>query len=165
MEGNEINYIEKVVHLNRVAKVVKGGRNFKFSALVVVGDGNGRVGCGHGKANQVPDAIQKATERAKKEMIRVPIIEGTIPYATNGRYGAGHVMLKPGAKGSGIIAGGPVRAVMEACGIQDVITKALGTNNPINVLKATMQGLTSLRTEEDVNMLRGTQVKLARVGS
>lgn len=165
MESSELNYIEKVVHLNRVAKVVKGGRNFKFSALVVVGDGQGRVGCGHGKANQVPDAIQKATERAKKEMVRIPIVDGTIPYATLGRFGAGYVMLKPGAKGSGIIAGGPVRAVMEASGIQDVITKALGTNNPVNVLKATMQGLTSLRTEEEVSTLRGTQVKLARVGS
>mgnify|MGYP006301233297 FL=1 len=165
MESNELNYIEKVVHLNRVAKVVKGGRNFKFSALVVVGDGQGRVGCGHGKANQVPDAIQKATEKAKKEMVRIPIVDGTIPYATVGRFGAGQVMLKPGAKGSGIIAGGPVRAVMEASGIQDVISKALGTNNPVNVLKATMQGLTSLRTEDEVNALRGTQVKLARVGS
>ena len=163
MEGNDIGLIEKVVHLNRVAKVVKGGRNFKFSALVVVGDGQGRVGCGHGKANQLPDAIQKATERAKKEMVTIPIIEGTIPYDVVGRYGAGKVMLKPGAKGSGIIAGGPVRAVMEASGIQDVITKALGTNNPINVLKATMQGLASLRTEEEVTRLRGTQVKLARV--
>jgi small subunit ribosomal protein S5 len=164
MEGNDIQLIEKVVHLNRVAKVVKGGRNFKFSALVVVGDGHGLVGCGHGKANQVPDAIQKATERAKKEMVTIPIIDGTIPYGTIGRYGAGQVMLKPGAKGSGIIAGGPVRAVMEACGIQDVISKALGTNNPVNVLKATMQGLSSLRTEEEVTKLRGTQVQLARVG-
>jgi small subunit ribosomal protein S5 len=165
MEGNEINLIEKVVHLNRVAKVVKGGRNFKFSALVVVGDGQGRVGCGHGKANQVPDAIQKATERAKKEMVQVPVIDGTIPYGTIGRYGAGQVLLKPGAKGSGIIAGGPVRAVMEACGIQDIISKALGTNNPVNVLKATMQGLTSLRTEDEVSRLRDKQVKLARVGT
>lgn len=165
MESSELNYIEKVVHLNRVAKVVKGGRNFKFSALVVVGDGQGRVGCGHGKANQVPDAIQKATEKAKKEMVRIPIVDGTIPYATVGRFGAGHVMLKPGAKGSGIIAGGPVRAVMEASGIQDIISKALGTNNPVNVLKATMQGLTSLRTEDEVSNLRGTQIKLARVGS
>ena len=165
MEGNEIQLIEKVVHLNRVAKVVKGGRNFKFSALVVVGDGQGRVGCGQGKANQVPDAIQKATERAKKSMVQIPIIDGTIPYGTVGRFGAGRVLLKPGAKGSGIIAGGPVRSVMEACGVQDIISKALGTNNPLNVVKATMQGLTSLRTEEEVNRLRGTQIRLARVGS
>ena len=154
--------IEKVVHLNRVAKVVKGGRNFKFSALVVVGNGQGRVGYGHGKANQVPDAIRKATERAKKTMMDVPVVDGTLPYEVLGQYGAGQVMLKPAAKGSGIIAGGPVRAVMEAAGVQDVLSKALGTNNPMNVIKATMQGLTSLRSAEEVSHLRGKEVRLAR---
>ena len=162
MEVNELGLIEKVVHLNRVAKVVKGGRNFKFSALVVVGNGQGRVGYGHGKANQVPDAIRKATERAKKTMMNVPVIDGTLPYEVLGQYGAGQVLLKPAAKGSGIIAGGPVRAVMEAAGVQDVLSKALGTNNPMNVIKATMQGLASLRSAEDVSQLRGKEVSLAR---
>ncbi len=162
MEVNELGLIEKVVHLNRVAKVVKGGRNFKFSALVVVGNGQGRVGYGHGKANQVPDAIRKATERAKKTMMDVPVVDGTLPYEVLGQYGAGQVMLKPAAKGSGIIAGGPVRAVMEAAGVQDVLSKALGTNNPMNVIKATMQGLTSLRSAEEVSHLRGKEVRLAR---
>jgi len=154
--------IEKVVHLNRVAKVVKGGRNFKFSALVVVGNGQGRVGYGHGKANQVPDAIRKATERAKKSMLSVPVVDGTLPYEVLGQYGAGQVLLKPAAKGSGIIAGGPVRAVMEAAGVEDVLSKALGTNNPMNVIKATMQGLTSLRSADEVSQLRGKEVRLAR---
>jgi small subunit ribosomal protein S5 len=162
MEANELGLIEKIVHLNRVAKVVKGGRNFKFSALAVVGDGQGKVGYGHGKANQVPDAIQKATEKAKKNMVSVPVIDGTIPFEVLGRYGAGRVLLKPASKGSGIIAGGPVRAVMEAAGIQDVLSKALGTNNPMNVLKATFQGLTSLRTDDEVSRLRGKEVRLLR---
>jgi small subunit ribosomal protein S5 len=162
MEVNELGLIEKVVHLNRVAKVVKGGRNFKFSALVVVGNGQGRVGYGHGKANQVPDAIRKATERAKKSMLDVPVVDGTLPYEVLGQYGAGQVLLKPASKGSGIIAGGPVRAVMEAAGVQDVLSKALGTNNPMNVIKATMQGLTSLRSADEVSQLRGKEVRLAR---
>jgi len=162
MEVNELGLIEKVVHLNRVAKVVKGGRNFKFSALVVVGNGQGRVGYGHGKANQVPDAIRKATERAKKSMLSVPVVDGTLPYEVLGQYGAGQVLLKPAAKGSGIIAGGPVRAVMEAAGVEDVLSKALGTNNPMNVIKATMQGLTSLRSADEVSQLRGKEVRLAR---
>ena len=161
MEVNELGYIEKIVHLNRVAKVVKGGRNFKFSALVVVGNGQGRVGIGHGKANQVPDAIQKATERARKNMVDVPIVDGTLPYEVLGRFGAGKVLLKPASKGSGIIAGGPVRAIMEAAGVQDILSKALGTNNPVNVLKATMSGLCSLRTAEEVSRLRGKQVSLS----
>jgi small subunit ribosomal protein S5 len=161
MDANELGIIQKIVHLNRVAKVVKGGRNFKFSALVVVGDGKGSVGYGQGKANQVPDAIQKATEKAKKEMINVPVINGTIPYEVLGRYGAGKVLLKPASKGSGIIAGGPVRAVMEAAGVQDILSKALGTNNPMNVLKATMQGLSNLRTPESVSTLRGKEIRLA----
>ncbi len=161
MEVNELGYIEKIVHLNRVAKVVKGGRNFKFSALVVVGNGQGRVGIGQGKANQVPDAIQKATERARKNMVDIPIVDGTLPYEVLGRYGAGKVLLKPASKGSGIIAGGPVRAVMEAVGVQDILSKALGSNNPINVLKATMSGLCSLRTAEEVSRLRGKQISLS----
>lgn len=161
MEVNELGYIEKIVHLNRVAKVVKGGRNFKFSALVVVGNGQGRVGYGQGKANQVPDAIQKATERARKNMVDIPIVDGTLPYEVLGRYGAGKVLLKPASKGSGIIAGGPVRAVMEAVGVQDILSKALGSNNPINVLKATMSGLRSLRTAEEVSRLRGKQISLS----
>ena len=162
MEPNELGYIEKIVHLNRVAKVVKGGRNFKFSALVVVGDGKGQVGYGQGKAGQVPDAIQKATERAKKNMMTVPVVNGTIPYEVLGRYGAGRVMLKPASGGTGIIAGGPVRAVMEAVGVHNILSKALGTNNPLNVLKATIQGLASLRTADEVSSLRGKEVSLAR---
>lgn len=162
MEANELGYIEKIVHLNRVAKVVKGGRNFKFSALVVVGDGKGQVGYGHGKAGQVPDAIRKATERAKKNMMFVPVIEGTIPYEVLGRYGAGRVMLKPASRGTGIIAGGPVRAVMEAVGVRNILSKALGTNNPLNVLKATITGLSTLRSQEDVSRLRGREVRLSR---
>lgn len=161
MEVNELGYIEKIVHLNRVAKVVKGGRNFKFSALVVVGNGQGKVGYGQGKANQVPDAIQKATEQARKNMVEIPIVEGTLPYEVLGHFGAGRVLLKPASKGSGIIAGGPVRAVMEAAGVQNILSKALGTNNPINVLKATMSGLCSLRTADEVSSLRGKQVKLS----
>jgi len=162
MEPNELGYIEKIVHLNRVAKVVKGGRNFKFSALVVVGDGKGQVGYGQGKAGQVPDAIQKATERAKINMMTVPVVNGTIPYEVLGRYGAGRVMLKPASGGTGIIAGGPVRAVMEAVGVHNILSKALGTNNPLNVLKATIQGLASLRTADEVSSLRGKEVSLAR---
>lgn len=158
MEVNELGLIEKIVHLNRVAKVVKGGRNFKFSALVVVGNGQGKIGYGHGKANQVPDAIQKATEKAKKNMVDIPVVNGTIPYEVLGQFGAGKVLLKPASKGTGIIAGGPVRAVMEAVGVQDVLSKAIGTNNPLNVLKATIQGLYSLRTPEEVSRLRGKSV-------
>lgn len=163
MQTNELGLIEKIVHLNRVAKVVKGGRNFKFTALVVVGDGNGQVGYGHGKANQVPDAIQKATEKAKKNFITIPLVDETIPYEVVGKYGAGRVLLKPAVAGTGIIAGGPVRAVMESLGVQDVLTKALGTNNPMNVLKATLAGLSTLRTGNEVSRLRGKQVELTKV--
>lgn len=161
MEVNELGLIEKIVHLNRVAKVVKGGRNFKFSALVVVGNGQGKIGYGHGKANQVPDAIQKATDKAKKNMVDIPVVNGTIPYEVLGQFGAGKVLLKPASKGTGIIAGGPVRAVMEAVGVQDVLSKAIGTNNPLNVLKATIQGLYSLRTPEEVSRLRGKSINFA----
>ncbi|SKA74767.1 small subunit ribosomal protein S5 [Paucidesulfovibrio gracilis DSM 16080] len=162
MEQNESGLIEKIVYLNRVAKVVKGGRRFSFSCLAVVGDGEGSVGYGLGKANEVPEAIRKATERAKKDMIRVPLLDGTLPYETLGRYGAGRVMLKPASRGTGIIAGGPVRAIMEAVGVHDILTKAIGTNNPHNVLRATMAGLASLRSAEEVSELRGLKVETPR---
>lgn len=158
----ELNQIEKIVYLNRVAKVVKGGRRFSFSALVVVGDGNGSVGYGLGKANEVPEAIRKASDQAKKSMIKVPLLEGTLPYEILGRYGAGRVVLKPASKGTGIIAGGPVRAVMEAVGVHDILTKAIGTNNPHNVLRATIAGLASLRSAESVSDLRGKALSTPR---
>ncbi len=161
-ETNESGFIEKIVYLNRVAKVVKGGRRFSFSALVVVGDGNGKVGTGLGKAQEVPEAIRKATERARKDMKTIPLIDGTLPYETLGVFGAGRVMLKPASKGTGIIAGGPVRAVMEAAGVTDILTKAIGTNNPHNVLKATFAGLTSLRDAASVGKLRGKELETPR---
>ncbi len=162
MDQSELTQIEKIVYLNRVAKVVKGGRRFSFSALVVVGDGGGSVGYGLGKANEVPEAIRKASEAAKKSMIEIPLLDGTLPYEVLGRYGAGRVMLKPASKGTGIIAGGPVRAVMEAVGVHDILTKAIGTNNPHNVLKATMTGLASLRSAETVGALRGKTLSTPR---
>jgi small subunit ribosomal protein S5 len=161
MEQNDV-VVEKVVSLNRVAKVVKGGRRFSFSALVVVGDGKGAVGFGLGKAQEVPEALRKATERAKKSMIRVPLVEGTLPYEVLGTYGAGRVMLKPASRGTGIIAGGAVRAVMEAVGISDVLSKAIGTNNPHNVLRATVQGLASLRGADEVGEMRGKKLSTPR---
>jgi len=161
-QQNEFGEIEKVVALNRVAKVVKGGRRFSFSALVVVGDGKGGVGFGLGKAQEVPEALRKATERARKNRVRVPILEGTLPYEVLGHYGAGRVMLKPASKGTGIIAGGAVRAIMEAVGVTDVLAKAIGTNNPHNVLRATLQGLVSLRSAEQVSELRGKQLEASR---
>lgn len=162
MEQNESGLIEKIVYLNRVAKVVKGGRRFSFSCLAVVGDGQGSVGYGLGKANEVPEAIRKATERARKAMIRIPLLDGTLPYETLGCFGAGRVMLKPASRGTGIIAGGPVRAVMEAVGVHDILTKAIGTNNPHNVLRATIAGLASLRSAEEVSDLRGLKVETPR---
>jgi small subunit ribosomal protein S5 len=161
-QQNEFGHIEKIVYLNRVAKVVKGGRRFSFSALVVVGDGKGQVGYGLGKANEVPEAIRKATEKARRSMVTIPILDGTLPYEVVGAFGAGRVMLRPASKGTGIIAGGAVRAVMEAAGVHDILTKALGTTNPHNVLKAAFCGLKSLRSAEDVSSLRGMQLATPR---
>ena len=159
---NELGEIEKVVALNRVAKVVKGGRRFSFSALVVVGDGKGHVGFGLGKAQEVPEALRKATERARKKRVFIPLVEGTLPYEVTGEFGAGRVLLKPASEGTGIIAGGAVRAIMEAVGVRDVLSKAIGTNNPHNVLRATMQGLLSLRSAEEVSALRGKKLEAPR---
>jgi len=141
--------IERVVHISRVSKVVKGGKRFSFSALVVVGDGKGRVGFSVGKAKEVPAAVRKATEKAKRDMRKIAVVDGTIPHEILGRYGAGRVVLKPASKGTGVIAGGVVRAVVEAAGIRDILTKCIGTNNPHNVVKATMDGLNRLVTREE----------------
>ncbi|MBN2055597.1 30S ribosomal protein S5 [bacterium] len=157
-DNQETEYREKVVHINRVAKVVKGGRRFNFAALVVVGDGNGKVGVAKGKAREVPDAIRKGFDRAKKNMIEVPMKGTTIPHEVVGKFGASKVILKPASKGTGVIAGGPVRAVVEASGIQDVLTKNLGSNNPGNVVKATIVALSALRNAEMISKLRGKKV-------
>lgn len=151
--------IEKVVHISRVAKVVKGGRRFSFSVIAVVGDGEGRVGAGMGKANEVPEAIRKASERARKSMIKVPLKNGTIPHEVMAVFGAAKVMLKPAAPGTGVIAGGPVRAVMEAAGVANVLTKSLGTNNPHNVVRATIEGLSRMHSPEYYIRIRSKDVE------
>lgn len=149
---------EKVIHIGRVSKTVKGGRNFRFTALVIVGDGNGHVGKGLGKAAEIPEAIRKGIEDAKKNVIQVPLSDTTIPHETIGYYGAGKVLLKPAKEGTGVIAGGPVRAVLEACGIRDIRTKSMGSNNPNNMVNATIEGLRSLRSLSEVAKLRGKNI-------
>ena len=150
---------DKVVFINRVAKVVKGGRRFSFSALVVVGDQNGHVGVGHGKAKEVPEAIRKASEGAKKSLIRLPLVNGTIPHDVIGNFGAGQVMLRPAGAGTGVIAGGAVRAIVEAAGVKNILTKAIGSTNPFNVVYATMDGLLQLQSASEIASARGKTVE------
>lgn len=155
--GSRSQYKEKVIVINRVSKVVKGGKRFSFNALIVLGDGNGKLGSAIGKANDVSDAIQKGVERAKKEMITVPLKGKTIPYSVTGNFGASKIILKPAVPGTGLIAGGPMRPVLECAGIKDILAKSLGSNNPFNVVYATFNGLRQIKTEEEVRRIRGKE--------
>lgn len=159
IDPSKLDLEERVVTVNRVAKVVKGGRRFRFAALVVVGDKNGHVGFGTGKAQEVPEAIKKAVDDAKKNLITVPIVGTTIPHQIHGQFGSGNVLMKPASEGTGVISGGTVRAILELAGVGDILTKSLGSNTPINVIRATLNGLTNLKTAEDVAKLRGKSVE------